>query len=370
MTKRKQIYSNGTKYFDRRIKEPGTLVRFFTSGLAFCFFLFFLFFFVIGGIWTIIENAGLLTNTLPYSNALDDITIIIGFVFNLWITSAFNGYMDAPTGYRILLNNIRSFSHILFDLLYARKTGNKKNKKNTKSESNNALSLKPVNMRHYEIVREICKQDELLRSLVFYSGKLFGQETYNRNETIFSYDYLNEYELLNHTNFRTIDSRMTEIISEIRRSLKRLEFDGLLTSSEVKYLFIQIQPIIDSLNRIDVSNSIRSPSLFMNHIKLILAVFFIIYLPYKLVIRAGLVTLIVYPIVMILLTGIVIIRKYLKNPFDPQRPWVLNSFETWCDFYETEIKKLSHADDLKEEQKNEYYPDATGGNSKDNLWDV
>ncbi len=313
------------------------VVRIFTSGLAQAFALSLVGFLLIGVFWALLEDFGLLESTLPYAGVLGEINIIIGFVYNLWINRSFRGYTAPAEQYRMLLMKIKTFAHVVFSLIHGRRQMVLQEYITNVSEEDRKFT---------EL--QIHKLNELLQALILLSEELFGPNYYHAHRDLM-FDYGAEYAFVGHSQNESPKDQMEDIQSEIIIVIKRLELTDVISAPEASRLLSKLDPITESIEHIDVSQTVREPSLFMNHVWVILAVWFTVLLPYRIVITAGYATLGIYPIVAMLLTGIVIIRKWLRTPFDPDRPWPMNDCEKWCQEFRDQIERLSRVSYLASE---------------------
>ncbi len=308
-----------------------------SNGLIQAFAFSFLGFEFIAVFWVILEKFGALTNTLPYAGVLDiSIGFIIGFVYNLWITKALRGYVAPAQQYQTLLLQISSFAHMIFTLIHAHRQ---------MALQGHLRGVTDEDVRFTE--KELRKLNELLQALVYLAEKLFGPNEYHHSPTLV-FDYYGEYTFIRGEKRTSPEHLMLSVQSEILTTVKGLVAKGVLSESDAGRLYTAMDPIAVSIQSIGVSQTVHEPPHFMNHVWVVLLVYFVVLFPYRIVVQAGMATLFIYPTASVLLTGFVIIRKWLKSSFDSSRPWKANDCESWCDTCRSEIGRLSRIVDSED----------------------
>jgi hypothetical protein len=112
--------------------------------------------------------------------------------------------------------------------------------------------------------------------------------------------------------------------------IKWSESQGYLKAGDANTLNASLDIVSECTKRIDVAYSVREPVLFDIFIKAALFIYFVLWFPFVLWIRVGfMASLIGYPIVMFMTNGVVILRSWLGDPFDPKRPIQLVNYYAW-----------------------------------------
>jgi hypothetical protein len=104
------------------------------------------------------------------------------------------------------------------------------------------------------------------------------------------------------------------------------------------------------LKNIDTANNVSDIDSIYWHSVVVIAIYFMVIIPYKLVITVGWLVFIFYPFLVFALVGTIFIRKYIGSPFKRYQRIKINIMETWYDefinennkFYNTILIKLSH----------------------------
>lgn len=306
---------------------------YFSSGLVINFSLFSAFWILISGGWVLLFKLGLLDGLIAYTTAFIELSFIIGFVFNFFLMKSFKGYMDQPANFRRLLNHITAMARRLFIFLHARR----KYQPSTSGMIKHDYVLSSV----YDEIRLF---ESMFKQLIHCASKLFVRKALSKDP--FELEGIKHGELVYFKRKNVcFDQQMVDLLADIGIQITRLESEEIIKQSEHKILFEKISDIENTLTDIDISHNIDNPDLFDIHLKLILAAWFLIWLPFTLSIRLGIASLVVYPTIMNLLFGVNIIRHYMKSALDPFRPIKLNSFDRWDEDFQSEITRLSCVND-------------------------
>jgi hypothetical protein len=136
-------------------------------------------------------------------------------------------------------------------------------------------------------------------------------------------DFLTEVQLKNPQRL------ILDLVSQLNIIVRELEEKELIKSADARQLSENTTRITSVLREQDTGSNVWSPSYFNNHIRFVMGVYFLFYIPFRLAVAVSWLTVLVYPIIMNILGGIVIIRYWLRDPFDPTRPWKGMDVKYW-----------------------------------------
>ncbi len=314
------------RWYNETRKEPEPLFYLYlSSGLLINFILFTAIWVAVVGFYLILFSYGILDGLLRYTHSFVELSFIVGFVFNFFLMQSFKGYMNQPVYFRRLLNHITSLARKLFVFLNCtRKYSSKETF--TVNQWRSTSSEKEIRFFH-----------PLFTNLISSGCDLFLHNSSNRDSL---HDLSNEL-IYYDSKCNCVDKQMIDLISDITIQFTRLLNEGFIKECQYKILLEGVDKIESILTEIDISHNINNPNLFNIHLKLILGAWFVIWLPFTLTLRLEYAAVVVYPIVMNLLFGVNIIRKYMKSALDPNRPIRLNNFEKWNEDCKKEITRLS-----------------------------
>lgn len=267
--------------------------EYLNSGLAFWFTLFTVIFEVIGLFWTVLHEYGVIPNPTAFLSIFGVITFFTGFVYYIWVGWYLNGYTDTPTQYAKLLSNIRIV----------------------------ALQLSVIR-KDYDSERaepEWEKIQEILYSLTFYSYKLYNPHDHEKIM----------HKLISLNPKKSNSDKMIDMTKMLLDSITILEKKKQITSASMRAMAKYIDSVIDVTTEHIIGEHVVSPPWFKNHFRISLGLYFSTYIPYQLADSVGWVALIVYPVIMDILVGPVIIRYWLRDPFNVDRPWRGMEIERW-----------------------------------------
>jgi hypothetical protein len=279
------------------------------SGLVTWFTLFTCAFGFIIGFWILLFYLDLLDGGENYIHALDDVSLILIFVFYMWVNDSLGGYTTRPELYRRLLNKIPVLCGTLMCLL--------------------ATSPDPRS----KISQSMDQTEEILRGIIFYSYKIFHKK--DRSKFVFSANPIIESRCHNMAPRAVVSMLITEL--HIKNTL--MEKKGLIKSGDMYMMSEEIRHVSRVMEDVDVGEHVFMPVVFKNHTRFILAIYFILWIPFKMVLTIGWVSALVYPLLMDMLTGITIIRYWLGDPFDKNRPWKLMDYRAWRDEFMLRISE-------------------------------
>lgn len=263
------------------------------SGLIFWFVLFTILFAVVGYIWAALWVYGVLKAAVDFVNAFNDINVILSFVYYRALNDSLSGYTTRPEEYRKLHFEIR--------LLIK-----------------NFCSYTTVLLEKTKIHR--AKIRDITAAMAFYSYRLYVAD---KEEMDFASIEISNNDLKNP------QMLMLDLISQLNVIVREMEESDLVKSADVRQLSANIEKITRIIGEQDLGNNVYSPSYFSNHIRFVMGVYFLFYIPFRLAVAISWLTVLVYPIMMNILGGIVIIRYWLKDAFDKYRPWRGMDIEQW-----------------------------------------
>jgi hypothetical protein len=291
------------------------------SGLAFWFFLFTVIYFIVIVPWCIVAALGLLDGAEAYVHVLDDIVFILGFVFYIWLSDSLHGYTNSPEQLRRLLRKISSLSasiqcyitvsieDIQSGLIDTPDDGSAENR-----------SIKMDRIQRLQIARRNLQNTFV--KLAKYSINLFTQDAIPVKDL---------FKVTQRQHSKTIPAQkgVDILLTSTLLDMKRLIDRKCIKTADVNMINSDIGFIRKVIEDVDVANTVCNPPILKNHIRFILAAYFLVWMPFRMAFTSGWVALVVYPILMDIMTGIVIIRYWLKNPFDKSRPISYMDYDKW-----------------------------------------
>ncbi len=280
------------------------------NGMAFWFLLFSFLFEGVSLFWTLLHVNGVIPNPSSFLSLFGTVTFFTGFVYYIWVGWYLNGYTDGPTEYVKLLENIRI---VAMQLIIVKKD-------NKKSQTD----------KTWDIIQEI------LSALVFYSYRLYNP---------------NDPKNFKHTHIEIrknakVSDLLSVMVSNLLIHIKHLEERKEITSSSVRSMSKYIDSVIDVISVHVIGEHIVNPPWFKNHFRISLATYFVTYVPYQLAVAVGWYSLLVYPIIMDILVGPVIIRYWLRDPFDVFRPWRGMDIESWREEYTKHVNMNNESSNM------------------------
>lgn len=242
-----------------------------------------------------------------YGNVFNALAIIIGIIYAKVYNESFDGYATGPTSYRALLFNIESFSSKLFT--FCTPVNSKKR----------IIGLGELN----EILNDA---RESLVAMTYFSLKLFDPED----------DHILRQQLVSNRVLNIKEYSMDQIhavkslLNNIFLDLSYMEENGIIPSSQISRLSNALDSINDTIKQIDISMSIKLPRIFKTHVLFTLFIYFLIWTPFSIWLTVGYWwTIIINPAILFLLFVPMIIRNWIREPFDHSRRLKLMPFNQW-----------------------------------------
>lgn len=129
-------------------------------------------------------------------------------------------------------------------------------------------------------------------------------------------------------------------------TIKQLENTGKLGHGDLKLIFDHYTKVEEHTASLIVESSILEPTVFDHHLKLVLGVYFFVWLPYSLWQALGWhLTLVFYPIVTYLLTGFSLVRFWIGESFDSGSRYHYMNHLYQRDTYLQRIRQSYNVDD-------------------------
>jgi hypothetical protein len=249
-----------------------------------------------------------------FSNVINPLTYIIGFLYYRWLQQLSDGYMSGPKQYAQLTSKIVTFSDLFFSL-------------------HSAIQTKRASE---DVLVEV---KECLIAMVDYGIYLFAK--YEGRDSRRSMRRLDKFargeqdsivrEVLQNQEKAgmTVDG-MRDLMSIIVEKIKCREEGGHFSVGDTTMCTRQLDAISDMIEEMDVSFKIIEPAVFQTLLITTLYTYFIIWVPYSLwTVLEYWASVIVYTIIMFILTNIYLIRTWLGDPFSASRPLKTVDYEAW-----------------------------------------
>lgn len=252
-----------------------------------------------------------LQGDISFTRAFDALNIVIGFVYFVWLKQSFHGYTKPVRQFRNLIVQIRSFSNTFFGIFEYQEKKIDATQENT--------------FRNH-----ISDMNVVLQLFIFHSYRLFAKKNIDQfpiQSYNISYYLKQKLVALDQFGFMTVECRLLTITRSI---IRKLDEESVLIDADLRDLNRNLNNISGMLDQIDVDQAVIEPDVFQNHVGFTLLVYFGLWTPVTMWISFGpAITIIIYPIVLFILTGPVIYRGWLGDPFDPKRPIRLGEHMEW-----------------------------------------
>ena len=108
------------------------------------------------------------------------------------------------------------------------------------------------------------------------------------------------------------------------------EEKGIIKTGHTQVCIGEINKLYELINSIEVSLKVVEPTIFSSLLISTLFCYFIIWIPYSLWATLSYwASVVVYTIIMFILTTVYLIRNWLGDPFDPNRPIKTVYYDEW-----------------------------------------
>jgi hypothetical protein len=295
------------------------LDNYVASGLVYWFILFTFIFSAIGYIWAALDVYGVLKDATDFVNAFNDINTILSFVYYIWLNNNLHGYSARPEQYRRFLFDVTRLSQDF----YAFTITNNDNLKNLKEYRDIAIGM------------------------AFYSFRMYAQD--DKTVVLPTLD-------INKDDLSRPEIFIMGLITKLNILFAKMETQNVIKFADARTLAVTVDSLQRTMKEQDIGNNVVTPNFFNNHIRFVLGVYFLFYIPFRLAVAIGWLSIIVYPIIMNILVGIVIIRYWLRDPFDEKRPWRGMDTKGWR--YQTmrNIDTILNAEEVSTHTSAKYKP--------------
>lgn len=284
-----------------------------------------------------------------YTRALNEASIIIGFIFSIWITSYARGYSIQAAKFSELLQSIENFAQRFFSIVgmyYVCQPTDINNSSNTvtthqlvnnnNNNNNNVVVVVGKSNRcdkaqvlSFAAILNIVRDASF--AFVSLGYRLFSNEESDVlqglhediTETIRDYQSYMDHNRAVHVYF----ALTRRIVYSIKILNERYHSLG---TGDINALNKDLDAIRTILRETEALNRVHEPPLFNKIMFSSLAVYFLLWVPYVQWVLLGPVpTVLMYPIIMLLLTMPVIAFEWQGNAFSKLRPVVYMNFYNW-----------------------------------------
>lgn len=291
-----------------------------------------------------------------YTRAFEGVGLILGFIFTIWNMSYLKGYSDGPKKLDTLMTNIENYARTYFDLLKPAhticslktklKTGAPiiallpltSDKRRSSAEETSEQTDTSTYLAKQHVLENMQETLNVCIAMISKSYHLFSTEERDFVENldmqtgaIYSHSNMDKFDI-----FTILHSRLISL----SRYLQTEEV-GYFRSNDLTMLNSDYKAIRTAFSEVEASMYVTEPPIFNKIIFSILFVYFVLWVPYVLwVILGPVATIIVYPVMMMFLTVLVIVREWLGDPFNNSRQI------RYMDFYEWRYKRyarIAHA---------------------------
>jgi hypothetical protein len=249
-----------------------------------------------------------------WMRAVDVISFIISLLYVQWIRESQEGYAVLPMLYRRIHSKMLTFTD-KYAAFHAHIT-------NTKD----ADSINSFNDVHDALIA--------VGTSTFY---MFSSgEDHDRDDELDNIDSpaVKDIVYAYRGIMPTPINMVRDLLSVIMLSVNQAKVSSNIGSGQLNCLITDISELYKILEDIDTNMNAPTPTMFKTHAKMVLYFYFGIWLPYSLWVYFDIIaTIIIYPILMFLLTGMIFYRWWLGDPFDPSRPVKLVDYEDWKNEY-------------------------------------
>lgn len=235
--------------------------------------------------------------------ALQDFGIFVSFILFEYIRDAWKYYTTGPTFYKQLLNNLTTICTEFYGLLLTNRMvgGNKQTENNGKSIS--------IEYTHSILLRFLSNLECLMMpyKMEFDTDRqIKGLKEPDSPIDALKFDYFH-----------------------LLTSLRTLEDIGAITAADFGTISSSVKQLMSSVDQVDVNYSVDDLSPMYWHTIVVLGMYFMVLLPYKLAISTSWSIFFIYPITTFAIFGVILIRKYVGSPFRKNPRFVTIDFDAW-----------------------------------------
>ncbi len=340
-------------------------VAYVQSGLALWFAILYIVFIVVEIPWCLLQTLGYLPNAKDYYELLAVLSIVIPFMYYIWVNNSMHGYTYRPEQYRRLLIKICSLAEaILFCIEVSATDGIDDTLINYQTSGNGSSLLSDgTELARFAFMKNI--KEDITRTFVCLASCSLNLFTHKPIDTAEINDLLQSKFIRDkdkaHMALRNLISTKSKhlhanttiktLLSVVSYDMKVLIKNKFIRTADLNMINEDIRFIKNLMEDVDVSDNVFDPPLFKNHLHLTLAVYFLLWPPFVMGTMLGWYALLVYPNVMVILTGIPTIRTWLRDPFDSRRPIRYMPFEQWRLDCIRDIKMAACVDSIEDNEE-------------------
>lgn len=249
---------------------------------------------------------------------LDSVGSIFIFIYiSMWLTDSISGYSEGPKRMRMLLYQIYYLSHQSAEFYKGNHMEEKKRKEGLEEIRTHGLLLL---MSVYRL---------------FIPTVIYGDIVEKR--------YENAYSFLNRMDISDPIKRTTNVLVRYRTWTHGKLENAIYSHSQLEVLENAFEQLDTFVREMDVSINVRDANIFRYHMLFALYLYFFVWIPISIEPFVTNLTFVVsYPILMFVLTGPVIYKLWLRDPFDPNRPIRYNDFRAWFVRYGDDILQTTY----------------------------
>ena len=276
---------------------------FFSTGMIGYIILFLVLYQIIAGLWTVIYLFILPSGAMDpkYASSVSILNIIVGFVYFIYLRESMEGFTAGVEQCDRLLCQISTMCTRIFDNLHIHRQLIHDGKNNNYS----TLEIRDCSILILHMVYCVFNPSIYIK---------FGDTAYifpDNLPPIKHNDIFNYYLSIKNTYHFTPTQKVRMMIQYLYKMIILCEKKGLIMKGyHISTMDRHLDPIFDTLMLLDTSMKTTTPDFIRQHNFFILFIWFIIWLPYNILVTAGWETLMgIYTLLMFAFTGSMIISK-------------------------------------------------------------
>lgn len=244
---------------------------------------------------------------------LDSVGSIFIFIYiSLWLNDSIHGYSEGPKRMRELMYQIYYLSH--------QSAGFYKDNGGKEAKTMNEL----YHIRQYGLLLLMCVYR------LFIPVRIHGDQIESR--------YIAAFDELKSIDIQDMIKKTTIILVKYRTWTHSVINRKIYSKNQLEVLENVFEQLDKFVRDMDVSINVKDANIFRYHMLFALYLYFFIWIPISIEPFVTNITFIVsYPILMFVLTGPVIYKLWLRDPFDPNRPIKYNDYRAWFCSYGDDI---------------------------------